>query len=184
MSKLVLTVGCMFAGKSTALIAQGVKHDLAGQKIVYVKPQLDNRYSENEIVTHDKLSVTAVAVSNDDSLLSIPDVANADVILIDEIQFFTEKFINEIDSIVTAGKTVYCSGLDTDFQAVPFPVTAHIMAIADEVTKLKAVCSDCGKEAGFSARTVANGDRVLLGSKDMYKPVCRACHKKYTKQVK
>lgn len=179
--KLVVNVGGMFAGKSSALITQGQRHILAGHQVLYVKPDIDNRYSEDEITTHDGQKVEAVklGVGEFDTLKSLKGLNNAEVILIDEVQFFNYKVIYEIADLVDAGKVVYCSGLDMDFKAEPFQVTAYLMGIADEVNKYTAVCSDCGADSYVTAKTSGSGERVEVGSKDIYKPVCRKCYKKY-----
>lgn len=179
--KLVVNVGGMFAGKSSALITQGQRHLLAGHQVIYVKPDIDNRYSDEQIVTHDGQRVEAVklGIAEQDTLKSLKGIKKAEVILIDEVQFFNPARLSEIESLVDEGKVVYCSGLDMDFKAEPFQVTAYLMAIADEVYKYSAVCSDCGADSYVTAKTSGSSERVEVGSKDLYKPVCRKCYKKY-----
>lgn len=180
--KLVCNVGGMFASKSTALIAQGQRHMLAGHKVVYVKPAMDNRYSDDEIVTHDGKKVRALKVRTDGGILSFHDwltLFNADVILIDEIQFFDLKFVDDLNYFLMKGKVIYTSGLDMDFRGIPFPVTAHLMGMADEVIKYKAVCSNCGNDGYVTVKTSGSNDRLELGSKEKYQPVCRPCFYKF-----
>ncbi|MEH7117236.1 thymidine kinase [Neobacillus vireti] len=181
-AKLELNVGGMFASKSTALIAQGQRHLLAGHKVVFIKPDIDNRYSETEIVTHDGRKADAVSLPLDCKLTKWEDyknVRNADVILFDEVQFFEMEICSLIRNLLKAGKVVYCSGLDMDYMGEPFQVTSYLMGIADEVNKLKAVCADCGEDAYVTVKTSDSNNRIELGSKDIYKPVCRACYQKY-----
>lgn len=183
--KLVLSVGGMFAGKSTELLRQGEKHMIAGHKVVYLKPEIDDRYSVDEIVTHDGKRVKALTIRNLElSMYSIyvaEEVKEADVILIDEIQFFKDSFIDWINGYLEAGKVVYVAGLDMDYSGEPFNITAQLMAMADDVTKYKAVCRDCGSDAYVSSRTRVLKEnpsvikRIDLGSQDKYKPVCRDC---------
>lgn len=182
--KLVVNVGGMFAGKSSALIAKGERHMIAGHKVLYVKPDIDNRYSEDKIVTHDGKTVEAVRVNAENSsYLFNKTVYEADVILIDEVQFFSQSILFVIKKLVDSGKVVYVAGLDLDFKAEPFQLTAYLMAMADEVNKYKAVCSDCGADSYVTAKTSGSSQRVEIGSKELYKPVCRSCYKKYKEDL-
>jgi thymidine kinase len=176
--KLVVNAGGMFASKSTALIAQGKRHLLAGHKVLFVKPDMDNRYAEEEIVTHDGQKVDAIKVGTYQTLFAFIPTAEADVILIDEVQFFDWNMVQDIEALLKRGKVIYVSGLDMDYTGTPFHITAHLMAIADEVNKYKAVCSICGEDSYVTAKTSGSNDRVELGSQDKYKPVCRPCFNK------
>lgn len=181
-AKLEINVGSMFSGKSTELQRQGHRHLLAGHNVVFVKPQMDDRYSEDEIVTHDGRTVTAKNVPLTSILTN--DVFTADVVLIDEVQFFDEGVLWDIKYLLKQGKVVYCSGLDMDFRGEPFPVTANLAGIADEVNKFKAVCSHCGDDSYVTAKTSGSNVRVELGSTDKYKPVCRPCFNKLEGEIK
>jgi thymidine kinase len=178
--KLTVNVGGMFASKSTALIAQGKRHMLAGHKVVFIKPESDNRYSEDEIVTHDGQRVKAINIKVGVQSM-IPVVFDADVILIDEVQFFEMQDVYDIKGLLSMGKVIYASGLDMDYKGEPFQVTMYLMGIAHEVIKYQAVCSDCGADAYVTAKTSGSNNRVELGSKDIYKPVCLTCYSKYQK---
>lgn len=182
--KLVVNAGGMFASKSTALIAQGRRHLLAGHDVVFIKPDIDNRYSENEIVTHDGQRVEAMKIDKDSGFTfhEMLRLSTADVILIDEVQFFGSWIIKTIKDLLSKGKVVYVSGLDMDYKGEPFQVTMYLMGIAHEVIKYHAVCSDCGDDAYVTAKTSGSNNRIEIGSKDMYKPVCITCYKKYQKQ--
>jgi thymidine kinase len=174
--KLEVNCGGMFSGKSTELQRQGKRHMLAGHKVIFIKPQMDDRYSDTKVVTHDGLEMEAVNAPLDAILTA--QVYGADVVLIDEVQFFEWGIVQDIDYLVKAGKVVYCSGLDMDFTGTPFHITAHLMAVADEVNKFKAVCSICGDDSYVTAKTSGSNVRVELGSQDKYKPVCRPCFNK------
>lgn len=181
-AELTVNTGGMFSGKSTELLRQGQRHLLAGHEVIYVKPDIDNRYSEDEVVTHDGQKVQAIRVQTDGKALPFPKwvrLYRADVILIDEVQFFSEGFIDDIQDLLEEGKVVYCSGLDMDYTGRPFEVTAHLMAMADKVNKFNAVCSNCGDDAYVTVKRNDSKYRIELGSQDIYKPVCRQCSYKY-----
>lgn len=172
--KLVVNVGGMFSGKSSELQRQGQRHILRGHKVFFVKPRIDNRYSSDEIVTHDGRKVEAFNVDTDGRFYNqIP--VGTDVILIDEVQFFEETLLEQIDYLLTSGYRVYCSGLDLDFEGNPFGITPLLMAKADEVNKLHAVCDKCGNDAWVTPRKNNNKETIQLGEKDEYFPLCRKC---------
>jgi thymidine kinase len=177
--KLVVNVGGMFSGKSSELQRQGKRHILRGHNVLYVKPRMDNRYSEDEIVTHDGRKVKAMNVGTDDYFLNRISVG-VDVVLIDEVQFFTETLIDVIEGLLVGGTRVYCSGLDLDFEGKPFGITPLLMAMADEVNKLHAVCDKCGNDAWVTPRLTQNKEKVKLGEKDEYFPLCRPCYYRHT----
>ena len=170
--KLVCNVGGMFSGKSTELQRQGQRHLLAGHKVVFLKPAYDNRYSEGKIVTHCGQSVEAINVT---STIIVPEVADADVILIDEVQFLPYGIADEVRGLLKEGKTIYVSGLDMDSKGNGFLLVEALMTMADTVQKFKAVCEECGEDATFTGKRVDNGRRHELGSKDLYIPLCRSC---------
>ncbi|OMI07682.1 thymidine kinase [Bacillus paralicheniformis] len=174
--KLVVNVGGMFSGKSSELQRQGQRHILRGHKVLFLKPRIDNRYSEDEIVTHDGRRVKAVNVdvAGDDFLDIVSK--DVDVVLIDEVQFFEDKLISLIDNLLVNGIRVYCSGLDLDFDGKPFGITPLLMAKADEVKKLHAVCDRCGEDAWVTPRKNDNKETIQLGEKDEYFPLCRKCY--------
>lgn len=174
MSKLVVNCGGMFSGKSTELQRQGKRHLIAGRSVVFLKPLLDTRYSDDAIVTHEGRQVKAINIV--DSIL-IPEVLKSDIILIDEIQFFSTRVIKEIDQLVRIGKEVHCSGLDMDYRGREFYITAALMSRADVVNKFNAVCECCGDDAVFTGRKQNEvSSTVLLGEKEIYTPLCRPCY--------
>jgi thymidine kinase len=171
--KLTVNVGSMFSGKSSELLRQGQRHVLAGRSVLYIKPAADDRYSETEIVTHDGKRIPAISLPAGELML---DHSRADVVLIDEAQFFGDRLVGDVDLLLYIGIDVIVSGLDMDRFGVPFGVMARLMAVAEEVNKLKAVCTDCGSDAWISFGDFDDPDRVVLGSQDKYAPLCRSCY--------
>lgn len=181
--KFVVNVGSMFSGKTTELLRQGKRHLLAKENVLYIKPEIDTRYSNTKVVSHDGdvSDYTATAVLPVNVLLfDVPEVEDADVILVDEIQFFTEDIADQLNTLATEGKIVYASGLDLTFQREPFKTTMLAMAYADTVNKFKAVCSRCGEDAYISAfKETFNGSVIELGADDKYTPLCRDCYQEH-----
>jgi thymidine kinase len=173
---LKVIVGGMFAGKSTEVQRQGKRYEIAKKNVLYIKPQIDNRYSENQIVTHDGQTVSAISVPIDKTYDLVWELDNYDVFVFDEVQFFERSIIKTVKYLLAQGKIVVCGGLDMDFAGEPFPITSYFMAVAEEVIKLHAVCEDCGDEGLFSQRTSEQKDLVVVGND--YKPLCRACYNK------
>lgn len=180
---LTVITGSMFAEKSTELQRRGRRFERAGKKVIYFKPDFDTRYSENEIVTHSGSRVEAVCIPTDSpyALTSIKYL-EYDVFLIDEVQFFHSDMLKVIDGLLNIGKIVIVAGLDRDFQSKPFYVTANLMAMAEEVVKLRAVCSGCGGDAWGTYRLAGGTDRHVLGAEGMYTPLCRKCFTAKTKR--
>lgn len=179
MAKLIMNVGGMFSGKSTELQKQGQRHLYAKQNVVFLKPIVDDRYSDDEIVTHDGKGVKAI---NIEKSIMIPEVLTADVVLIDEIQFFPLSVCKEIQDLLNDGINIYVSGLDMNYRGRGFLVVEELMSIADEVHKLKAVCEMCGEDAGFTGKRKMYGpsdSTFKLGEKDIYIPLCRECFCKH-----
>lgn len=181
MSTLTINTGTMFSGKSTLLIGQGEKHLKASQRVLYLKPSLDNRYSENEIVTHAGEKVRAVNVAVDTPLKEVVNPNEVDVVLIDEVQFFDKTIVDSVWWLLEKGVQVYASGLDMSFMGEGFETSMHLMAIADKVNKLKAVCEECGNDSVVTGKRVIDTEVVQLGSKETYAPLCRKCYMKLMK---
>lgn len=182
---LEVITGGMFAGKSTELISKGERHARAGKNVVYSKPKEENRFSADHIVTHSGIKVKAITLDPTYFMLFVHEwitLHEADVILIDEAQFFDETIAGVIQSLLSAGKTVYVAGLDIDFKGNPFPIMAVLMGIADKVTKLKAVCKQCGHDAYASARLTSSTETVELGGNESYAPLCRNCFAEFNEQ--
>jgi thymidine kinase len=173
---LTVIVGGMFAEKSTELQRRGKRLKRAGKEIMFFKPDFDVRYSTDELVTHDGQSVKAfnIPTKNPDILLGI-DLNEVDALLIDEVQFISSDIFFVIECLLSRypDLQIIVAGLDMDFEGRPFNTTSWLMASAEEVIKLKAVCNSCGTDSWVSFKE-PNGQRIQLGS-DEYKPLCRKC---------
>jgi thymidine kinase len=165
--------GSMFSGKTEELIRRLRRAIFAGQKVEIFKPALDNRYSETRVVSHDEKSVSSTPVDNATSILLL--AGDAQVVGIDEAQFFDESIVDVCNSLADRGVRVLVAGLDMDFNGKPFGPMPRIMAIAEYVTKVHAICVRCGSLALYSFRKSDDQKVVLLGEKDIYEPLCRRC---------
>lgn len=174
----MLTVICggMFAEKSTELQRRGKRLERAGKKVLYVKPDFDNRYSEDEIVTHDGARVKAVNVNTENPYELLDLAVGYDVICIDEVQFFSFSIVTVINGLLLRGQKVIAAGLDLDYKGEPFLNTTTLMGYAEDVVKLHAVCSQCGADSWVTAKheDADSGERIQLGT-DEYYPLCRKC---------
>lgn len=171
--KLVINCGGMFSGKSTELLRQGERYTFAKKKVVYLKPAFDDRYSVDEIVNHNGRRIQAINTPLNN--ICVDEIFEAEVILIDEIQFYDRCIIQQIKDLINKGYYVYCSGLDMDYKGNIFEITVTLMGIADEVNKLHAVCKICGEDAVYSKKINNSKKRIELGSEETYIPVCRRC---------
>jgi len=165
--------GGMFSGKTEELIRRARRAEIAGQKVIIVKPRIDQRYGEAEIVSHNQNALSSITVDTADQIILL--TGDTDVICIDEAQFFDERLVDVANSLANDGKRVIAAGLDMDYTGKPFEPIPHLMAVAEYVTKLHAICSESGILANYSQRVVDNEERVLLGEKDSYEPRARAC---------
>jgi thymidine kinase len=173
--------GSMFSGKSEELIRRVRRTQFAKQKIVVFKPQLDNRYANEAIVSHNGTSFIAIPISRSADIFQYID-ADVDVIAIDEVQFFDTEITNVVQRLADSGYRVIAAGLDQDFRGEPFGPMPNIMAIAETVTKLQAVCAVCGSPASRTQRLI-NGRPasyhdpiILVGASEAYEPRCRHHH--------
>lgn len=169
-----VVAGSMFSGKTEELIRRLKRAKIAKQKVDIYKPAIDVRYSENEVVSHDENSIRSTPVDNSANILLLSD--DADVIGIDEAQFFDNGLVEVVVKLANMGIRVIVAGLDMDFKGVPFGPIPGLMAIADDVTKVHAICVRCGSIAQFSHRLSEKEQVVLLGEKDIYEPLCRGCY--------
>ncbi|MBK4204831.1 thymidine kinase [Bacillus spizizenii] len=178
---LELICGSMFSGKSEELIRRVKRATYAKQEVRVFKPVIDNRYSEDAVVSHNGTSMTSYAIS---SAADIWDhiSESTDVIAVDEVQFFDEEIVAVLSSLADKGYRVIAAGLDMDFRGEPFGVVPSIMAIAESVTKLQAVCSVCGSPASRTQRLIdgkpASYDDpvILVGASESYEARCRHHH--------
>lgn len=167
-------VGSMFSGKTEELLRRVRRTLFANLKVQVFKPALDTRYSEENVVSHDKTSVIATPVNVPDEIRTLSQ--GVQVVAIDEAQFFDESIVTVCQELADAGIRVIVSGLDLDFQRHPFGSMPALMAIADIVTKVHAVCVSCGTPAQYSFRLAKGEDQILLGEKEEYEPLCRCCY--------
>lgn len=164
----------MFSGKTEELIRRIKRAILAKQRVQAFKPRIDDRYDAHRIVSHEAVSVDAIAVSTSASIEErILD--ETEVVAIDEAQFFDRGIVEVCDKLANRGIRVIAAGLDQDYLGRPFPPMPDLMAIAEEVTKVHAVCSVCGAPACRSQRIIPESTTVLVGGTDCYEARCRAC---------
>lgn len=169
-----VVVGSMFSGKTEELIRRLKRAKIAKQKVEIYKPAVDVRYSESEVVSHDENSIRSTPVENSANILLL--LGDVDVIGIDEAQFFDKGLVDVVTQLANMGIRVIIAGLDMDFKGVPFGPIPGLMAVADYVTKVHAICVRCGNVAQFSHRLSEKEQVVLLGEKDIYEPLCRSCY--------
>ncbi len=178
--------GPMFAGKTEELLRRVKRLEYAKKNIVVFKPVIDNRYADNEVVSHNKNKTKSVNIQKaEDMFMHV--TKETEVIVIDEVQFLDSSTVDVIDAFANAGKRVIVSGLDMDFRGVPFSFMPTLLSMAEYVTKLSAVCLECGSPATRTQRIV-NGKParyldpiVLIGASESYEARCRKCHKVYRK---
>ena len=165
--------GSMFSGKTEELIRRLTRARLAKQQVEIFKPSVDTRYHDTHVVSHNETSIrsTPVNFAGDILLLS----GTCDVVGIDEAQFFDEEIVRVVQLLANQGKRVILAGLDMDFEGKPFDPMPKLMAIAEYVTKVHAICMQCGDLAAFSYRLSAATEKVVLGEKDSYEARCRKC---------
>lgn len=165
--------GGMFSGKTEELIRRAKRAHIAGQEIVVVKPAIDKRYSDTEVVSHNETALPSILVDTADQIVLL--TSSAKVVCIDEAQFFDERIVEVANVLANDGKRVIVAGLDMDFEGKPFGPMPNLLAIAEYVTKLHAVCSESGALANFSQRVVEDTNKVLVGEYDAYEPRARHC---------
>ena len=165
--------GSMFSGKTEELIRRLKRVKIANLKVVIFKPAIDVRYDEVKIVSHDTNTIHSTPVDSSQTILLLAQ--DVDVVGIDEAQFFDPEIANVCEQLALRGIRVIVAGLDMDYQGNPFGQMPNLLAKADYITKLHAICMKCGNIANISYRKVAGGGQVLLGEKDIYEPRCRHC---------
>lgn len=170
--------GSMFSGKTEELIRRMKRAKLARQKVEIFKPAIDVRYSEEDVVSHQGNAIPSTPVESAASILLMG--SDADVLGIDEAQFFDDQIVNVCNDLASRGIRVIVAGLDLDFKGKPFGPMPQLLAIADEVTKVHAICVRCGALAYVSHRIVAGDRQVMLGETHEYEPLCRECYAKAT----
>jgi thymidine kinase len=166
--------GSMFSGKTEELIRRMRRAQIANLKVEIYKPAIDVRYDPTDVVSHNANRIQSTPVENSQNILLL--ATDVDVVGIDEAQFFDQEMPAVAEQLALRGVRVIVAGLDMDFACQPFGPMPAILAKADYITKLHAICVQCGDIANYSYRKVASEDKVLLGELDIYEPRCRKCY--------
>ncbi len=166
--------GSMFSGKTEELIRRIRRAQFANQIIKIFKPSIDVRYDKNKVVSHDLQSIPSTPIQDPMQILEL--CGDAEVVGIDEVQFFNDSIVDVAQTLANKGIRVIIAGLDTDFAGKPFGPMPALMAVAEDVQKVHAICVKCGSPANHSHRLSANDQLVVLGEKDIYEPLCRHCY--------
>ena len=174
--RIEVVCGSMFSGKTEELIRRLRRAQFAKQKVEIYKPAIDVRYSEEDVVSHDKNHILSTPIDSSASILLLS--SDIDVVGIDEAQFFDMGIVEVCNELANRGVRVIVAGLDMDYKGVPFGPMPALCAIADDVTKVHAICVRCGNLAYVSHRKVDSTQRVLLGETTEYEPLCRECYQK------
>lgn len=169
-----VVAGCMFSGKTEELIRRLRRAKIARQSVKIFKPKIDVRYSSSEIVSHSEQSLPSILVETPAEILEL--ASGAQVIGIDEAQFFTNDLVDVCNKLANEGKRVIVAGLDQDFRGIPFEPMPQLLAIAEYITKTLAICVNCGNPADKTQRKIVSSERVLVGAADSYEARCRKCH--------
>lgn len=166
--------GSMFSGKTEELIRRLKRAKIANLNVEIFKPTIDTRYDEVKIISHDTNAIQSTPIDNSQKILLMAQ--DADVIGIDEAQFFDEELPKVCDELALRGVRVIVAGLDMDYLGNPFGPMPSLLSKADYITKVHAICVKCGNIANYSYRKVPNDDQVMLGEMDVYEPRCRICY--------
>ena len=173
--------GSMFSGKTEELLRRLKRANFAKLQVEIYKPTIDTRYDNQKVVSHDENSISSTIVSKSSDILNL--TKNPDVVAIDEAQFFNDDLSKTCNILASSGIRVIVAGLDMDFLGDPFGPMPNLLAIAEHITKVHAICLDCGDIANHSYRTSRNENLVALGEKNNYKPLCRKCFNKNRKDA-
>ena len=165
--------GCMFSGKTEELIRRVRRAQIARQKVALFKPKIDTRYSADHIVSHSEARIPSNVVQKSSDIL--PLVGDAQIVGIDEAQFFDMGIVDVAEQLADEGKRVIIAGLDQDFRGKPFEPVPQLLAVAEYITKTLAICVVCGNPADRTQRTTQGNERVLVGATDSYEARCRRC---------
>ena len=172
--RIEVICGSMFSGKTEELLRRLRRAKIAKQQVEIFKPAIDVRYSEQEVVSHDKNSISSTPVEHSSNILLLS--SGVEVVGIDEAQFFDRGLSEVCQQLADQGIRVIVAGLDMDFKRIPFGPIPDLCAVADDVTKVHAICVKCGALANYSHRIVAGNKQVMLGETQEYQPLCRNCY--------
>lgn len=173
--RIEVICGSMFSGKTEELLRRLRRAKFARMKVEIFKPMIDTRYSDTDVVSHDSNAIASTAIETS-SALSLLVGDDVDVVAIDEAQFFDDGLVGECLALANRGVRVIIAGLDMDYLCQPFGPIPALCAVAEEVTKVHAICVGCGNLAYVSHRKVSTEGRVLLGEVNEYEPLCRHCY--------
>lgn len=176
--RIEVICGSMFSGKTEELLRRLRRAKFAKQHVEIFKPSIDTRYSPEEVVSHDKNTIHSTPVEHSSNILLLS--SEAEVIGIDEAQFFDDGLVKVCLQLADQGARVIVAGLDMDFKRKPFGPIPALCAVADDVTKVHAICVECGRLAIYSNRLVENDKQVMLGETEEYRPLCRRCYLRAT----
>ncbi len=165
--------GSMFSGKTEELIRRIRRAQIAKLKVVVFKPRIDTRYSTDRIVSHSDISIPSIVVDNAKQILEL--AKDAQVVGIDEAQFFDSELVDVCEKLANDGKRVIVAGLDQDYRGKPFEPMPQLLAIAEYITKTHAICVVCGNPASKTQRKIKAGERIVIGASDIYEARCRRC---------
>ena len=174
--------GSMFSGKTEELIRRMKRAQFAKQRVEIFKSSIDTRYSEENVVSHDQNTIRSTPIDSSGNILLL--ASDIDVVGIDEAQFLDDGLMDVCNQLANNGVRVIVAGLDMDYKGVPFGPIPALCAVADEVTKVHAICVKCGALAYVSHRLIADDHRVMLGEQQEYEPLCRECYQKALKEEK
>lgn len=175
--------GSMFSGKSEELIRRLRRAQIARQKVQIFKPAIDERYSDTEIVSHSEMRIESTVVSSAGEILSLVDL-DTNVVGIDEGQFFDNELVRVVNQLADQGKRVVIAGLDMDYLGRPFEPMPHLLAIAEDITKTRAICMSCGNPASYTQRLIHRRERVVVGAAGAYEARCRQCFDPHLSQLR
>ena len=178
--RIAVICGSMFSGKTEELIRRLKRAKFAKQRVEIFKPAIDTRYSDVDVVSHEGHSIASTPIDSSASILLFS--SEIDVVGIDEAQFFDAGLVDVCNELANNGVRVIVAGLDMDFRGVPFGPMPALCAIADEVSKVHAICVKCGQLASYSHRMVKNDKQVMLGEMTEYEPLCRSCYQQAIKE--
>ncbi len=168
--------GSMFSGKTEELIRRIERAKIAKQNVMICKPSIENRYDKDKVVSHDMKAIDCIAVGDATDIIEL--CKNKDVVGIDEAQFFNNNLVDVCNHLANRGIRIIIAGLDMDYEGNPFEPIPQLMSIAEDVTKVRAICIQCGDLANYSYRLVDEDNQILLGEKKEYEARCRICFSK------
>jgi thymidine kinase len=169
-----VVAGCMFSGKTEELIRRLRRAEIAKQRVLIFKPRLDTRFSAKAIVSHSDQSLPSLLIDNPDDIVEL--AKDAQVVGIDEAQFFPLGIVEVCNKLANKGKRVIVAGLDQDYKGVPFEPIPQLLAVAEYITKTLAICVVCGNPADKTQRKTQSSERVIVGASEIYEARCRRCH--------